>query len=304
MTSPKNNTFLSTKKVLLGAACLFMVIAGTGCGEDEPPPEIPELTKGIVITQPTDTDIFNTALDACESGGHEGLMHYDKETQETTIYCAFTETTGCGVLAYHAGACGPGNAVALPARASLGANIRTCDTSEKPVCGEDNNTYVNECIAALQQIVVKKDGVCDPADNPVLIKDIETVKKQIASSGGSSSSGNSGSTGSRSSGGSSSSGNSGGSDSLGGGVNPDRWVPFLVTIMASPNTRGGARIEKCRLGSRTIYYQQDSCPECFSTLYDRGGNVMCYPHNDITNTCPSSFDKNNRTSCELLWSKK
>jgi len=303
-----NSTTPTLSRITLGIACLFLVVVGTGCGDDEPETqEIPELTRGKVITQPTDTDIFNLALDACEESGYEGLMHFDDETKETTIYCAFTETTGCDVLAFQAGACGPGNAITLPARAALAGNIRTCDTSENPVCGEDGNTYVNECIALLQKVSIKKEGVCGPEDKAVLVKDVETVKKQLAASGetGGTSGGNGSGGGNSGSNGSGSSGSAGGpGNGLGGGVSPDRWVPFLVTTMASPNTLGGARIEKCTLGSRTVYYQQDSCPECFSTLYDRGGNVLCYPHNDITNKCPGNFDKDNRSSCELLWSKK
>lgn len=263
---------------------IALLLVGAGCSNTAPQQvtQQPTDTEQVIVRKPEGAGTIDFAITACENYGYSAVLRYNETTKETSTYCEFGNGYACEAIGFITGNCTTTstNRIYLPATDGVPNNIRTCTTEETPVCSADGITYVNSCIASLQYAEIRHDGVCTD----------EEIESAVAS-GSSSSSGSSSQSGSRGSGSSST-----GSGSAGSGSSANTsWLSYLSAIAAGPNTGSGAPTKEiCTYGSTTVYYMVEKCPNCFSTLYNTAGSVICHPHNDIANECPSYFNKDHR----------
>ncbi len=283
-TLQKNSIFLPLLGVLFA---LFFV--GAGCSnttqEQVAIPE-PEETQKVVVKKPAGVDTIDYAIEICTSRGYAPVLKYDKETKVTNTFCKFDDGYACNALGYIMGSCTTtsSNRIYLVAGDGVPDNLRTCTEEEKPVCSKDGVTYVNSCIAALQNAVVDHTGVCTEAEIKLALGD-------TASTG----SGSTGSSGTNTNG-------SGGEAVAAPPSGTPVWTTYLMSIVGAKSNGPGAPVQKeCTYGSTRVFYLVENCPNCFSTLYNNDGAVICHPHNDIANECPSYFNKDNHGgNCNAL----
>lgn len=266
------------KHPLITVVCLSFAILllGAGCGSSEtatPTDEqTPTTTETVVQRQPVDSEPVEEALDFCENQGHAVTFVFDQTTKANRMYCAFEENVGCDVLDYYGGRCAPSTAVTI--ELPIVAHVSFCPNTEEPVCGEDVRTYTNQCIANAQGVRAMHDGPCTEADRAVAT----TPAPSDSESGGTT--------------------NDTPPPTGPDGTANTAWLNPLVNLLSK---NADARIEKCSLGGETLYYQEEHCPDCFSTLYRESGDILCFPHNDLTDDCPAGFDRDSRTSCQTIW---
>lgn len=277
MMLQKNKYFLAT----LGIVCMFFLI-GAGCsGEETAQPD--QSNTGVeqktVVRKPDGVDTIDHAITACENHGYAPTLKYDKASKTTDTYCQFGDGYACNALSYLMGGCTTtsSNRIYLAAQDGEPDNLRTCTEEEKPVCGKDGVTYVNSCIAALQNATISHSGVCTE----------EEIKLAAGAATGANGSGSSG-------GGSTNTGSSTNEAAKAPPTGTPLWTTYLTSIVGSHKNGPGAPVQKeCTFGSTRVFYLVENCPNCFSTLYSNEGRVLCHPHNDIKNECPSYFNKDN-----------
>jgi putative hemolysin len=264
---------LTRSLCLLGL--LLLVGAGCGPGAQENTSESQTTTStATAVRKPPAVDPSVAALDYCESQGYSIIFTFDEVAKTNRMFCAFTKTAGCEAIDYYRGSCVPSTSVAIDVGPEGLENIRTCDRTELPVCGEDGNTYINQCIANLQQIRILHSGACTAEETANASQQQTTIQQPQ--------------------------GTPSIEDIQKGTYTQEStlWVNTLANLLSQ---KEGSRIEKCTFGDDALYYQQEGCPDCFSTLYNSGGDIICFPHNDLAGTCPAYFNKNARTSCTLIW---
>ena len=223
------------------------------------------------------TSIDNPIYTYCESRGNEIIIRFDKDSKTSVAFCRFPDTRECPAESFYKGQCNPDNgakyyettittttADQIPIKNN---NFVNCDSTYQPVCGNDNFTYTNPCLAQIQNISIQYDGPCKdaPVDNN---SDEPTAPKNI--------------------------------NNQNSGPMPG-WLKIVKDFITnSPANNPPAFIEICNLGGSTYYYQSDGCDTCFSTLYDKDSKTICYPNNSALD-CPSNFDPQKRTSCQRIW---
>lgn len=277
--------FLSVCTILLlGAGCKNPTSTDTSTSTDIGLPS-------VVVKEPADHNIVEYAIESCEQRGHTSVLKYDTTSKQTIPYCQFQDGYACNTLSFLQGTCTTTstNRIFLKKTDGLAENLRTCTDDEVPVCATGGITYVNSCIAMLQQAEVLHPGVCTDAE----------ISSALASSGNvAPNTSGSGTSGSGTSGGHSTSGGTTATTQTGIPV----WTTYLTSISESKaNDASAPRAESCTYGSTRVFYLVESCPHCFSTLYDNAGKVICHPHNDIAHECPSYFDKDKRgANCKKI----
>lgn len=279
MLQKKSKMMLQKNNARVVAGALALLLLGAGCSNaTDTVVQQPEQTP-VVVTKPPGTDTIDYAIDACESRGFEAVLRYDANTKNTSTYCDFGNGYACEAVAYITGSCTANstNRIYLAMTDGVPDNIRTCTNEETPVCANNGITYTNSCIASLQQVDIAHVGVCTEAEQEAAFPSTPTG-------------GNTGGAGSSSGSGS----NTGGSSGSQNGA----WVLYLSAIA---NKSANPTQEVCTYGSTKVYYTVESCPDCFSTLYNASGQVICHPHNDIANECPSYFNKDSRgANCKRI----
>lgn len=239
-----------------------------------------------VVKKPEGVEPIDYAIEACENNGYDIIFKFDNETKTSNTYCQFSSGYACEAISYITGTCTTTstNRMYLVTTDGVPQNIRTCTNDEQPICGKDGITYVNSCIAGLQRVAVSHPGVCTEAEQQA------AAEATAQSSGNTSSSGSTNNT----------------SQGTIGTTAPTNvntaWLKHLSAIAAGSNTGSkGPTKEECVYGTNKVYYMVESCPNCFSTLYNTTGDVICHPHNDIANECPSYFNKDSRSAnCKRL----
>ncbi len=272
----KNSLFL-----IPGIVAIALFFVGAGCSTTSPAQNTNNTTtttpEKVVVKQPPGADSIDYAIDACESRGYIAVLQYVQDTKQTNTFCKFTDGYACNALAYLMGACTPTstNRIYLATTDGVPDNLRTCTEDETPVCGEDGVTYVNSCIAALQKATITHPGIC--------------TEKEIARAAPPLPAGSSPVTTPAT-----------GSDAVSGPTPPTGtpvWTTYLFSIASNQTTGSGIpKKEACTYDGTRVFYMVESCPDCFSILYNNEGKVLCYPHNDIQNECPSFFDKDKRSA--------
>lgn len=289
MMLPSTNNYRFLLTCVVGALLL-----GAGCkGADlTPTPTSTDPNNGqVVVKEPPEHNIVEYAIQSCEQRGYTAVLTYDEPSKSTVPYCQFQDGYACNTLSFLQGTCTTTstNRIFLKKTDGLAENLRTCTDDEMPVCTKDGITYVNSCIAMLQQATVLHKGVCTEADIASALASAEPTTPGTSGSG---------TSGSGTPGGNTSPGGS--SSSLPSGI--PVWTTYLTSISETKaNTTSAPRAESCTYGSTRVYYLVESCPHCFSTLYDNAGKVICHPHNDIANECPSYFNKDKRgVNCKQI----
>ncbi|PIR75266.1 MAG: hypothetical protein CO030_00220 [Candidatus Magasanikbacteria bacterium CG_4_9_14_0_2_um_filter_42_11] len=277
------------KKLLILSTML--VILGVGCGNatsDTTTSTDTSSTTHDVIKKPGGVEPLDYAIEACQNNGYEIILRYNADTKNTETFCQFTGGYACEAISYITGTCTTTstNRAYLVTTDGMQQNIRTCGSEEVPVCGVDSITYVNSCIAGLQRVQVKHTGVCT--------KEEQEAAAGTTNAGGTTSAGSSGSSASQ------------GSSGTGTATAPTNvntaWLGHLSAIAAGKNSGSKGPVkEECVYDTTRVYYMVESCPNCFSTLYNTNGDVICHPHNDIANECPSYFNKDSRSgNCKRI----
>ena len=265
----KKMTIILPTIILLGAGCLPFGTTTT--------PTSTSTVRTLVQRQPIKTvDPLDHAYNRCTDQGYRLLLRFDTKTHTTKGYCQFSDDTECEAVAFANGVCAQdrGAEVFAPSKPT---NIRQCEPLEAPVCGTDGNTYVNVCIASLQQVPVLHNGACavPPPKKPTI------ATNEIGSNSVSSQ-----------------------QTILNEQTIQNNNIPSWIQTIKSLSEKSGSIyktiVESCQFGDQTVYYQYESCPTCFDTLYNGDGDVICFPKHDLGNRCPSYFQVNNRPSCKKI----
>lgn len=272
---PKNNM----KKILLFTILLLSPFFLTGCGNDkttiqsnQPSPdkttEQPQTVKQLPLSKNQ-----NPAYVYCESQSYELIIRFDKTSQSSKAYCRFPDTTECVAQEFMQGTCKLGQGSKLYYPDASNDEYENCPQTYEPVCTENNITFTNQCIAQKQKAVIIYTGPCIKEEETT-INYIETnqEKTEIIEDAPTE-------------------------------ISLPDWLPILTDLITSePANEPAAFVEKCIYGTTVVYYQSAGCIDCYNTLYNTNGEVICFPNNDTTASCPSYFDQKNRKYyCEQIW---
>lgn len=266
------------KKIIL-FSILTLLIIGLGCSSNSANPlpkkrAITTSTADEVKMMPQQFSTSTSSYDFCKSKNYELIIRFDKTTQASKAFCRFPDKNECEANDFMRGICSPEKG-AKPYIPEIAQTTANCTSTDAKVCGADGKTYVNHCSADLANIPVSHTGACGTV--PVqsygptsTIKQPTTTPEQKTITPTTT-------------------------------PTPD-WVKTVGDIIKSESkTKPPGFIKKCNLTGQTVYYQVDSCPNCFATLYKENGDVMCYPNNDFGNAC-NNFDAKNLKDCKTVWS--
>jgi len=288
------------KKLLLSLTFIVLVFIVTGCGStnngNKNPAGVSSLSSSTIQRQPIGDDPIELAMDYCASYGYNLVMRFDEQEKTNKQYCQFPNNYACEVLSFKNGFCNTSstNRIYLDTTNNLVQNVRECEITEDPVCSTNGITYVNACIATLQNALISHQGACTIDEQKIVISEIVDLNpppsKPTSKSSSKPTSKSSGKPTSKSS----------------GKIEEEKatatlptgraaWTQILLDMNNKHLTGSAApRLEECVYGSTKVYFYMQSCPFCFSTLYDFDSEIICHPHNDIDNSCPSYFNLNKR----------
>jgi len=270
LPSQKNNM----RKIILLTLLLLGPICLVGCGSNETTTESNSgttvVTQPPVVKQLPASKNQNPAYDYCEARDYELIIRFDKASQGSKAYCRFPDTTECYTLDFMQGNCGPGQGSELYNPSADYNKYENCSQTYEPVCTKNGITFTNQCIAQKQKAVVIHTGPCLKEETST---DYSETSKKTTSEESSSE------------------------------ISLPDWLPILSDLITSePVSDPPAFVEKCIYGSNIVYYQSSGCTDCYSTLYNTEGEVICFPNNDTTGSCPSYFDQNDRGYyCDKIW---
>lgn len=202
-------------------------------------------TAPIVIKKQT-ADNKNVVYDFCESAKNEIIIRFDQETQTSKAFCRFYDTTECAAEEYYQNKCGPGKGskIYLPNKPTV-TSAEVCAQEYQPVCGENNITFTNECVAKMQGIKIIKNSACPPAETAITNDSANSPTEEKEHG------------------------------------NPD-WLALVQNfILAQPVQSPRTHIDSCHYFGSAVYLQSGS----YSILYDSNGKIICYPDNDFSNVC-------------------
>jgi len=273
------------KKIILSLFLLSLIFVISGCGKDatmETSETTPTTTIPVVKKQPTEPE--NLAENFCKNSGHELIIRFDQKTQHSKSFCRFSDMTECDANDFYLGNCLPGEG-ALPKQTKPKEDINiftACGTEYEPVCGQDELTYTNNCLAQIQGIIISHQGACVSGKTTVA-PDYKTNSKTPSTKPKP-------------------------EEESFSDLPPtvDTSVPSWMGvvkdfILSSSANSPKAFIEKCNYGDETYYFQSDGCADCFSILYNKDGDSICYPSNDLNGDCPGSFTNKYRPGCTRIW---
>ncbi len=288
--------------LLFVALCLTaLLLIGAGCGDDET--ETPAAAQQVVVKKPAnETNPFQIAYDRCLDEGYS-VRTEENEKGEATFYCVFPGNTGCELTSYTAGACHSGSgAITLTSNIDpLLEKLRSCTSDSPPVCGDNGKNYVNECVAAVQGIPVKHEGLClqqevAVAPTPVATVPTPSITPATPSSAANPPPASTGVTAAP-------------KPTVPPSLPPDTpaasaWLSLVMDLLSGePAATPRAQIEKCVYQNTLVYYTDSGALP--GMLYSSDGSLICYPDNNLNNLCPSFFKvKNRSTNCSVIWKDK
>ena len=266
-----------------------VLILGIGCATQAPTIPVKDPEPVDVQKQPAIIDPLEAVYKFCENNGNNIVLQFDEPTKVSRAFCVFSNNTQCDAIEYMKGNCGPQNGAKIFANTGndVTALLRTCTSEDLVVCGSDGRNYANRCVAELQHIVVKHENICTKEEQTETILTEETntvtIKNTPAFSGD--------------------------TPTTSGPASPSTvvseqgdWLTLLYQMIL---TRGKqtprAFVEECKADGEIMYYYQDGCADCFSVLYDKEGQIACFPNNDITENCPKFIKEKRGSVCKQIW---
>lgn len=303
---------MKVRSLFLGVVTLLLI--GAGCGAANSGTQTGGTGTTDVKKKPTTVSLEEQAYDACVDAGYKIGVQTD-ESGASISYCVFGGGTACPLLLFGDGTC-TATSGAGAFDGSVGEalqQVRSCDETSPSVCGVNKKTYVNACIAELQQVDIAHEGDCTPEEIASLVPSLppQTVTANNKKPGKTSSS--SGSTTS----GKTPTGSSSDTEKTANTTQPlppseqlpntpgthAEWLSMLIDLtLAEPVHTPRAFIEYCAYGKNTVYYFEQGGTPTFSALYNTAGTVVCFPHNDVNKSCPTYFNKDSRSgSCTQAW---
>lgn len=277
------------KKIIQTSLFLFLCIfIGAGCKGKSTTSNTPTTTPEIPVV---DTTLQQDAYLFCTKKGYTIQIRFIPGENKNIAYCVFDESHECESVSFMKGKCNDETTATSTEEDTLsmfepGLNdkfpLRLCEPIADPVCGKDNKTYTNPCIARFLNINIAHRGICEreevaedeEIDTPPTLSDtpiIEIAKAPIAAL----------------------------AKKMQTNKNKN-WIEIPSSLLKS-STDKNSTLLKCERNNATTFLVKTGCPaNCFSTLYDAGGEVICYPGHDMSGTCPeyinSSEYKNSCTS--------
>jgi len=277
---------LVSNKTIITLSILSLLILGAGCGQQSPTTseEQTTATTTVIIKQPARPD--DPAEKFCKDSGYELIIRFDQETQSSKSFCRFPDISECDASDFYNGTCLPGQNTSIQQSDDLekeDINVFTaCSTEYLPVCGQDQVTYTNSCLAQIQGIIISHEGSCIESNlttpAPIINSGQKTVSTKTTVE-----------------------------DSFSdlpptADTSALNWMAIVKDFMLSaPPNNPRSFIEKCNYSGAVYYFQSDGCADCFSILYNENGDTVCYPSNDLNGSCPGSFSNKNRPGCTRFW---
>lgn len=282
------------KNTSLLALVSILLLAGAGCSSSPKADIAPDNT--LLDTLVIETTEQQEAYLFCTKKGYEIQIRYEGSLNKNVAYCVFDETKKCESIAFMKDKCPEElvptdeEEIAKMFQPVPGDEfpLRLCEPIAQPVCATDNKTYTNACIAEFLGARIDHQGACERMSDTVPttvntspIVDISvtpTKKPSDRNSSGGTSTNNPPKTPTP-----------GTTES----ASTNAWVEIPLSLLQSTAGQNTA-IDRCNQSGVTTFYVHDDFP----TLYNAKGEVICYPKNDINNTCPSYIaDNNYKNSC-------
>ena len=263
------------KKTAVLLFIFSILFLGAGCSSDKNETAT-STVKTVINKKPNSAEIKNPINDFCKNNGYELIIRFDKKSQSSKAYCRFKNGTECEALAYYQKKCTPGKDADIYINKNFDKddNLSICTNVYEPVCGADGINYTNNCLAQIQGIKIVHEGVCTEKEITIIEQDIQNEKQTDSAS----------------------------DYSTPIDVQSD-WLSILKDlVLTAPASDPSPYIEKCNIGGNTYFYYSDGCSTCFDAVYGAGGQIICYPHNNLDNSCPAKFDRSTRQNfCTRTW---
>ena len=241
-----------------------------------------------VHKKPIVPSTIETANQFCEKQGFTIAAQFNTDTNEMKFYCVFSGNLACEALAFVNGKCSKKSG-AITFQASpdtLLERLRSCNVASPPVCGLNGKNYTNRCVAELNSVAVKHDGLCTATESSGLTLNQTTTqtpqaafptlpaatKQQLVKDK----------------------------------TETAAWLGLLIDLIQAESPKTPPTfIEQCIYPKATLYFYSSGCADCQSTLYNQNGLVLCYPSSDSAGNCPNYFNLKTKSSfCSLIWKDK
>lgn len=288
---------LAPKVLLLCAALIFI---GAGCGDsdevvntptDQPtdtqqeqqptPPQSPETLQGPLSE-------LQKSYIKCINDGSQPSLKFDDRANGTKLFCIVEDTIECDAIEFLNDTC-PTEKDFQDANEQILVD-QSCTLDINPVCGDDGYSYANRCIATLQNVTILHEGKCDPSNRPQPSDDTTTdpeTPDPVPLPPSNNTPGNNDTT-------------------QPPATNPNGdplWLDVLTDLARQEANSQHTTIESCSINGKQMYLKAGNCPTCFSILYNKKGNVSCFPDNDLRGNCPGNFSLANKASqCRIITS--
>ena len=283
------------KKILLYSMLSIIILGGLGCKKTDKDVVVDESQKDIIVQ----TTVQQQAFLFCKRQGYTTEIAYTEKTGQE-IYCLLPDGLRCLATDFLHGICdtkkddATSNGVETISQPTTQKTVqhiptgpRYCSTIAEPVCGMDNITYTNACLASKNNVLVQYTGSCTaPKKAPPVQQTTRTSKKQTTQTQTSS-----------------------GSITQTTPSAPrtfvkttPSWFHTITALLAQESHTIPATMTQCYSGDDIFYIQNDACLTCFSVLYNIDGETVCFPNNDIHNSCPEAFSQGKKPdNCRVIW---
>ena len=255
--------------------CAIFLLVGAGCAK-----------KNVDTTVPDDTimTLEQQAYVFCTNHGYT-IKIVQNEDLRTNIYCDNGSTLPCLAIDFLQDTCEEEQVLSFfGEEITEEKELAVCSTIAKPVCGTDNRTYANACIATQLAVVTKHEGPCDYQINtsitPTESLEFDTRPKKKRSSRARRSRNTSEQKDSTQTTGTAQPESS-------ESTTPD-WLTTSLSLFDSDSKKTVAAYY-CPKNGTSYYLVDEHCTECLKSLYNEHGNLVCYPSHDFDNSCPSDF---------------
>lgn len=269
-------------KILFSLFALIFI--GAGCVSNNEP-DLVKVPDEIFKKPDNIANPLTEAYKFCEKAGNRIVVQYDAATNDSKVFCVFSNNSQCDALAFKDGACSKSNGAKVFSDQGLSHAqlMRSCGVNDPAVCGVDGKNYTNSCIAALQNIPILHTGVCTKSETSLTSR--STGSKQNTSSQNNNKTQQSQNNQSAQI-----------DTNTGDSAN---WLNMVISLTSSqPAKAPRSKISKCLIEKDTFYYFEQGGTENFSVLYDEDGETHCFPGNDVTQVCPENFSGN---TCKQIW---